>query len=204
SETLTLSGSDTLAHYQQVLDTITFVTPSDNPTLYGSDPTRTVTWVLNDGGTSNNLSAARTETINVTASNDPPTLSAVPASTTVATSATVTLALLAAVSDPDNLNLASATVSITAGTFVADGDVLAADVSSTSITASYNAATERLTLTGSDTLAHYQAVLDSVTFNSTATDPTNAGANLTRTLSWVVNDGTVTGAAQTETLTIQN
>ena len=53
TETLTLTGSDTLAHYQQVLDSVTFVTPSDNPDDYGSAPTRTVTWTLNDGAASN-------------------------------------------------------------------------------------------------------------------------------------------------------
>src|SRR6185437_17108811 len=52
--------------------------------------------------------------------------------------------------------------------------------------------------------AHYQSVLDSVTFSSTAGDPTNGGADLTRTLSWTLNDGALSSTAQTETLTIQN
>src|SRR5205807_9940866 len=58
----------------------------------------------------------------------------------------------------------------------------------TSIPASYNAATETLTLTGTDTLAHYQSVLDSVTFSS-GSNPSNGNLNRTRTVSWVVNDG---------------
>ena len=49
---------------------------------------------------------------------------------------------------------------ITGGAFAGGGDVLAANISGTSITASYDSATETLTLTGSDTLAHYQSVLD--------------------------------------------
>ncbi len=44
------------------------------------------------------------------------------------------------------------------------GDTLAATTSGTSITASYNASTGVLSLTGSDTLAHYQQVLDSVSY----------------------------------------
>ena len=52
-----------------------------------------------------------------------------------------------------------------------DGDVLAATTTGTTITASYNAATEMLTLSGTDTLAHYQQVLDSVTFASTQRQP---------------------------------
>ena len=203
TETLTLSGSDTLAHYQQVLDKVTFTTPSDNPTDYGADATRTVTWLLNDGSGSNNLSAAQTSTISITAINDAPTLSGVPANVTFATGATITLASLAAASDPDNLDLASATVSITGGTFAGDGDVLSFSTAGTSITASYDTANEVLTLTGSDTLANYQTVLDSITFASGA-DPSNGNANPTRTLSWVVSDGTLTSAPQTETITVQN
>src|SRR5262249_46544591 len=113
TETLTLSGSDTLAHYQQVLDTVTFVTPTDNPTDFGSAPTRTVTWVLNDGSGSNNLSTAQTTTIAITATNDAPTLSGVAALVTFQTGAVITLSPSVTVADPDNQTLASATVAIT-------------------------------------------------------------------------------------------
>src|ERR1051326_5090531 len=74
------------------------------------------------------------------------------------------------------------------GPFAGDGDVLATNVAGTSITASYNAATETLTLSGTDTLAHYQQVLDSVTFSS-GINPSNGNLNRTRTVTWVVNDG---------------
>src|SRR5262249_3375570 len=124
TETLTLTGSDTLAHYQQVLDKITFTTPSDNPTDYGSAPTRTVSWVLNDGSASNNLSTVQTTTISITAIDDAPTLSGIPSAVTFTAGTTITLASLAAVSDLDNLDLVSATVSVTGGTFAGDGDVL--------------------------------------------------------------------------------
>src|SRR5262249_18683121 len=152
SETLLLSGSDTLAHYQSVLDKVTFTTASDNPDDFGADPTRTVTWVLNDGAASNSLSAAQTSTINITAATDPPTLSAVPANVTCSAGQTVTLASLAAVADPDNINLVNATVKITGGTFAGDGDTLAATQIG-NITVSYDSATETLTLSGTDTLA---------------------------------------------------
>ena len=52
----------------------------------------------------------------------------------------VTLSSGTTVSDVDNTTLASATVSITGGTFFT-GDVLAATTAGTSITASYDAAT---------------------------------------------------------------
>ena len=187
---LTLSGSDTLAHYQQVLDSLTFVSTSDNPTDYGSSLSRVLTWTVNDGSASNSTNAPQFTTVVITAVNDAPTLSNVATSDQVTfPGQTVTVSPAVSVSDPDNLNLASATVAITGGAFSGDGDVLSANVSGTSIAASYNAATEVLTLTGSDTLAHYQSVLDSVTFNSTSSNPTNFGNNRTRTVSWTLNDG---------------
>ena len=82
-------------------------------------------------------------------------------------------------------------MAITGGSFTGDTDVLAADTSGfPGITASYSAASQTLILTGSDTLADYQAVLDSVTF-TTGPNPNNGGLNPTRTISWVVNDGSL-------------
>ena len=117
----------------------------------------------------------------------------------------VTLSGAASASDPDNLTLVAATVAITSGSFVGDGDVLATNVAGTSITASYNAVTETLTLTGSDTLSHYNQVLDSVTFNSTSSNPDGFGLFPTRTVTWVLNDGSASfnlSTAQTETINI--
>src|SRR5262249_50107109 len=149
-------------------------------------PTRTVTWVLNDGSGSSNLSATVTTTVSITALNDAPTLSAVPtsASYTELAGPTVLASTLTA-TDVDNVNLVNATVKITGGTFAGDGDVLSFSTASTSITASYNAGTETLTLTGSDTVAHYQQVLDTVAFASTSHNPDNFGSNTTRTVTWV-------------------
>src|SRR5262249_61551312 len=121
--------------------------------------------------------------------NDAPTLANVPASANYTeNTAAVTLSGSASVSDPDNLKLANATVKVVGGTFAGDGDQLAANVGGTAITASYNAATETLTLTGSDTLANYQQVLDSLTFVSTSDNPDNYGSNPTRTLARELND----------------
>jgi hypothetical protein len=207
TETLTLSGTDTLAHYQQVLDSVTFAA-GENPNDFGSNPTRTVTWTLMDpSGTAiggSNVSTPVTSTISITNVNDPPTLSNVAANVRFLPHHTVTLSPALGVSDPDNLALTNATVSVTGGTFAGDGDVLAANVAGTSITASYNSSTETLTLTGSDSLAHYQQVLDSVAFSS-GNNPSNGANNRTRTVSWVVNDGSASSnlsAPATTTITI--
>jgi probable HAF family extracellular repeat protein len=201
TETLILTGADTLAHYQQVLDTVTF-SAGENPTNFGSNPTRTITWVLNDGAGSLNLSAPVTTTVTITNVNDAPTLSGVASSLHVNGSQTVTLSPSVSVSDPDNLKLASSTVKITGGIFAGDGDVLAATTTGTGIAAGYNSSTETLTLTGLDTLAHYEAVLDSVTFDTTSSNPTNSGSNPTRTVTWTLNDGATASTAATTTIAI--
>src|SRR5262249_14696531 len=162
-------------------------------------------WVVTDYiGTP---SAPVTTTVSITNVNDQPTLSNVPASANYTEEgAAVTLAGAASVSDPDSLKLSSATVKITGGSFAGDGDVLAANVAGTSITASYNAATETMTLTGSDTLAQYQAVLDSITF-SAGENPTNFGSNPTRTVTWQLNDGSASSSSSavvTSTVSITN
>src|SRR5262249_25600485 len=153
------------------------------------------------GAGSSNLSAAQIETVSITATNDAPTLTNLTSPDSFTVGTTITLSPTVTVSDPDNLKLASATVQITGGTFGGAGDVLAANTARTSINASYDAGNERLVLTGSDTLADYQAVLDSVTFSS-GVNPNNSGANSTRTVSWVVNDGAAASTAQFTTISI--
>src|SRR5262249_49643235 len=117
--------------------------------------------------------------------------------------ASVTLAPALLVTDPNSGNLISATVALTGGTFAGDGDVLAADTTGTSITASYDAGTETLVLTGSDTLAHYQQVLDSLTFTTASENPTDFGSDAHRTVTWTVVDDTgTTNATGSATSTI--
>ena len=120
----------------------------------------------------------------------PPVLANVAATASYTENAAATvLSNALTVSDPDNANLMSATVRISGGFLF--GDVLAADVTGTSITASYDAANGTMTLTGSDTLAHYQQVLRTVALSSTSDNPTDFGLYQSRTIDWQVNDGTV-------------
>jgi len=78
-----------------------------------------------------------------------------------------------ALSDADapavGADIGSATVTITGG-FIA-GDVLAADATGTAIAVSYSNGV--LTLSGADTLADYQAVLKTITFQSSSDNPTD-------------------------------
>jgi len=70
------------------------------------------------------------------------------------------------------------------------------------ITGSYNSSTHVLTLSGSSSVANYQAALRSVTFSSTSDDPTHGG-NTTRTITWRVDDGAAANhASNTPTTTV--
>jgi hypothetical protein len=189
---LTLSGSSSLVNYAAALRSVSFDNQTNqNPTDFGTDKSRTFTWQVNDGSGSNNLSTAVTSQINITATNDAPALSGVTTTASYTESGAGTLLSGAiAVSDADNTVLAAASVNISAG--FTTGDMLAADVGGTSITAHYDATVGRLTFTGSDTLAHYQQVLRTVTYSSTSNNPTDSGLHPSRTIDWQVNDGGLT------------
>jgi hypothetical protein len=186
---LTLTGSDTAAHYQAALASITYVNTSDNP----SGAARTVTIVANDGALD---SIAATDTINVTPVNDAPVVTAGHTLNYTENQAATAIDPAIAVSDVDSANLASATVQIT-GNYVNGEDVLAFSNTAT-ITGSFDAGTGKLTLTGSDTVAHYQAALASVTYVNTSDNPSGAA----RTVTVVTNDGALNSTAVTDTINV--
>ncbi len=175
---LNLAGSATLADYETAIHSITYHNANDNPSILD----RTVSFVVNDGeGSSNTLS----RNITITTVNDPPVLSTIetaPASYTENGSPTGITGNLS-VSDVDDTNIESATVSIT-GNFALGEDVLTF-TDQFGITGSYNGVNGELTLTGAATLVNYQAAIQSVTYQNTSDNP----STLDRTVSFVVNDG---------------
>ena len=105
-----------------------------------------------------------------------------------------------AVSDSDSGGLLTeATVSISSG-FLA-GDTLEFS-NQNGIAGSYDSATGALTLSGAATLADYQAALASIaySFSPANGDPADGGADLSRTITWSVSDGSTTnGTSATAT-----
>jgi autotransporter passenger strand-loop-strand repeat protein len=94
------------------------------------------------------------------------------------------------VSGPDSGGILSgAVVSISGGFF--NGDTLNF-TDQNGIHGIYDAGHGVLTLSGTASLANYQTALDSITysFNPRNGDPTGGGSDLSRTISWAVNDGT--------------
>ena len=70
------------------------------------------------------------------------------------------------------------------------------------ITYSYDSATGVMTLTGATTFANYQTVLNLVAYSVSGDNPTNYGADTSRTIAWSVNDGLVSSDEQTTTVTV--
>ena len=140
------------------------------------------------------------------------------AATEQSASATTLLTGSPTIVDADGAYLVGATVQITGGTFSSNesstaddhlgygaGKQISGTIAGTSITVSWNAATETLTLSGYDTFAHYQAALAGLVYWATGDNPTNYGANTTRTLTWTINDGTpgvVAGSVNSGTTTL--
>ena len=194
---LTLSGTASQASYQTALESITYsFTPSNgDPTGGGSHTSRSLSWVVSDGVVA---SAAATSALNVT--HAAPSITASGTATYGGGVGPQILDATVTVTAPDSAGLlSSATISVTAGSFSGDGNVLAATTAGTSITASYDSTTAVLTLTGSDTVANYQAALRSATIDTSGVDPTGGGAFPNRTISWAVDDGVTASAAATTT-----
>ncbi len=95
-----------------------------------------------------------------------------------------------------------AAVQITAGSFSGDGDTLTVngDTSGTTVTGItflWDPTLHALVFTGVSLVANYQAVLQTVQFQSTSHNPTDSDASPERTLTWFVSDGTAVTTAET-------
>ena len=99
------------------------------------------------------------------------------------------------ISDPTSATLSSATIKIAnaGGNAVAGDELFVNGVQNGSVgngvTASWNASTGILTLTGSASIAIYETLLSEVSYQDTGSD-TSSGSHPVRTVTWTVNDGT--------------
>ena len=191
---LTLTGTDTLANYQAALRSVTYSSTRDDPTA--TSASRTIDWQVTDAnsdGAGAQSSAVVTSTVNLTAVADAPVITAGATTGYTENAAAVVIDNTITVNDADDTQIAGATVTISAG--LTAGDVLGF-VNTASISGVYNAGTGVLTLSGTDTLANYQAALRSVTYSSTSEDPTATSAS--RTIDWQVTDANSDGAGAPE------
>jgi Cadherin-like domain len=178
---LTLTGTASLANYQAALRSVTYT----DSNAHAATSARTITFQVNDGSASNHLSNTASRTIDVSApAVTPPVISNVETTPLDYTSGSAPVAVTSTltISDGDATSLTGGTVSITAG-FDSGADSLGF-TSQNGITGSYDAATGVLTLTGTASVADYQAALRSVTFATTDASASPAA----RTVSFAVTD----------------
>ncbi len=177
--TLTLTGTDTVANYEAALRSVQFQNSNDTPNTL----VRTVSFTVNDG---DDNSVAVTRDINVNAVNDAPVEANIEVADLEYTERTAAVAITSTLtlSDPDDANLESAVVTMSN---CQDGADVLNFVNTANINGVWNGATGTLTLTGTDSVAAYQAALRSITYENQDNMPTLDQ----RTLSITVNDGDV-------------
>jgi len=191
--TLTLSGNGTAAQYQAALRSVTYNNTSDNP----STNTRTVSFSVDDGSALNAQGSA-TRHIDLTAVNDAPTLSLNPSPLVYTENdGAVSIDPSLSLSDVDSSTLVGASVQITTG--LAPSQDLLTFVNQSGISGSYDPATGLLSLSGTATVAQYEAALRAVVYVNVSDAPSTA----TRTLSITVDDGSASQALASASRNIQ-
>ena len=198
---MVFTGASSVANYQALLQTVAFQSTSDNPTDFNASPQRTVTWAVNDG----TAVTTATTTIDIVAVNDAPQETVAATAVYTENGPPVTISPAAIASDVDNLDLVFGVVRI-AGGWV-DGDVLTVNGQQSGTFAgidfSYDAALHTLGSRDPASVADFQTFMQAVQFGSTSENPTNFGANPTRTLGWGLHDGDdYSSPAQTTDITI--
>ena len=198
---LVFSGASSVANYQTLLRQVQFQSSSDNPTDFSHSPQRTLTWAVTDSASV----TTATTTINIVAVNDAPQETVAATAAYTENGSPVTISPAATASDVDNTDLIYGGVRIVAGGF--DGDVLTVNGLQSGtflgIDFSYDAGLHRLLFNNPAAVADYQALMQAVGFGSTSENPTNFGANPTRTLGWGLSDGeNFSASAQTTQITI--
>ena len=210
---ITFNASATAANVASVMQQIVYANASDNP-----EASVQIDWNFSDGnghpggqaqGTGPTPGLATGSVIvDITQVDDAPVLLNVAVSAAYAPgSSGSVLSSGLQVFDVDatppspNVGLASATVKIAVGFLAGDelfvnlptaGGFFRLDDDNGLVTTNISVQSNvlgMLILSGNDTVSHYQSVLDAVSYHSTAADPSNGGADPTRTITWQVNDG---------------
>ncbi|HNM83154.1 MAG TPA: hypothetical protein PKI77_01395, partial [Mycobacterium sp.] len=175
TKTLTLSGTATKAQYEEALKAVTFSATQGAALVRGF-----LISVTDSSGLSSGWSGVATATV---ANPLAPAIGTLGAPTFTIGGSPVTVLASVTITDGDSTELSGASVKI--NTLGQTGDVLSYTAPQNNpITATWDAATKTLTLTGTGTLDQYEAALKAVTFTATQ------GALLVRGLLINVTDDT--------------
>jgi VCBS repeat-containing protein len=173
--TLILIGTASLAAYEDALGQVGYRNTSQDPTFGGTDTTRTITVVVNDGTLNSNPAATMTMTI--IGINDEPTLTAVAQNPTFA---------------EDGAAVDLFTTPITASTIEANQTFTSLTLTVTNVT---DGASEVLNIDGSNL-----ALTDLNNVPSTATNNLSVSVSVTGTTATITFSGATLSAAQLQTL----
>ena len=190
---MTLTGIDTKANYQSALRSVKYKNLSNNP----STKKRTVTFYVNDGlANSDTLS----RNINITPVNNPPVLANIEGTTLNYIESSplqmINITNTITVTDADSPDMDSAEVKIT-GNYMPREDILLFP-NMPNITGTWDKLSGTLKLRGKDTQAGYQSMLRAVAYVNISKNPSAA----TRTVSFVINDGTDNSNAVTRAISV--
>ena len=155
----------------------------------------TITVSIDDGATV----TQETFVVNVNPVNDAPVQSTIEGAAINYTEhdGAVAITSTLAIGDVDDANIESATVEISGN--YANGEDVLTFVDQNGITGVWDAASGRLALTGSATLANYETAIRSITYTNTSENPDTS----TRTISFTVNDGDVDSNTLTRDIEIE-
>lgn len=187
---LFLSGNATLAQYQTALRSVTYEnTNTTNP----NTALRQIDFLVNDWDDASNTISRN---VNVIAVNTAPTLSGISGVALSYTegSGAVSAPFPVSITDVDDTNMESATVSITTNYFFGEDELGFVDAGG--ITGSWNSGTAILTLSGTASISQYETALGNITYENLSSDP----VEVTRTFSFTVNDGDGNSNTQTRDL----
>ncbi|WP_010583825.1 hypothetical protein [Schlesneria paludicola] len=189
SGTLVMSSSNPTANFQASARSVTYknlnLDPSASPRFFQFVANYTVTPGSGSPADLPQYLFATDQGLNANPTNTAPVLSNVESdrgSYRVNSSPTKVTSTLS-ITDPDHTSLTSATVRIDTN-YVNGQDRLTFD-DTPRITGSWNAATGTLTLTGTDSIANYEAALRAVAYQNLSSNPNT----LVRRFAFVTNDG---------------
>jgi hypothetical protein len=172
---LTLTGTSSVANYQAALRSVTYRNTGDNPA--GG---KSIAFKVNDGDTDSNTA---TKVVIPMGLNDAPSITTTGSALAYAEGdgpEAIDPGLL--VSDPDSVQMISATVQISANFAPAEDEL--SFTSQAGITGTYDDSTGTLTLNGTASPASYQTALRSVRYENNSSNPSTA----TRTVTFRVRD----------------
>jgi len=175
---LLLEGTDTVANYQAALRAVTFENTNNNQ----SQQVKTISFTVNDGDSDSGIV---TRDVSFTPVNDAPVLTSIEQQPAIYTENTAPVGITGnlTVNDVDDSVLDSATLSIN-NNLISTADELVF-VDTPNIVGNYNITAGVLTLSGSATVAEYEAAIQSVAYRTLGDNPSVQP----RSVSISVNDG---------------